>query len=144
MRACPPKMQPPLCLASAALLAGGVALAEEGAGIVLPSALRVVAHEILREAGAEAGEMPPLYRYRFIAKDPTALRGQDFEARQADLEHLCAHIALPHLQMQGVDTARIVISVADRVIPFGIPDPAATQFFEAFRLENAHCIWEEF
>ena len=40
--------------------------------------------------------------------------------------------------------AQIVISLSDRPVPFGEAAPDATQFFEAFALQDGTCIWEMF
>ena len=46
------------------------------------------------------------------------------------------------MAQHALDGEVIVISLADRVTEFGVSDPEATQFFEAFRLSNDTCIWE--
>ena len=37
---------------------------------------------------------------------------------------------------------QIVISLMDRLVDFGATNPDATQFFEAYRIEDGTCIWE--
>ncbi|SIS56932.1 DUF6497 family protein [Phaeovulum vinaykumarii] len=60
----------------------------------------------------------------------------------ADLTWLCDTQALPALAGGGPQPAQIIISVADRPVPFGAPNPEAVQVFEAFRPENGRCVWE--
>jgi hypothetical protein len=38
----------------------------------------------------------------------------------------------------------VVISLADRPLPFGLQDATVTQFFEVYRPDGASCIWEAF
>ena len=59
-----------------------------------------------------------------------------------DMMHLCQELALPYLQEYDLTGDVIVISLADRETEFGVADPDATQFFEAFRIEDNLCIWE--
>ncbi|UWQ77872.1 DUF6497 family protein [Leisingera sp. S132] len=84
-------------------------------------------------------------RFRFLA--PQIARGSgtvSYEAAAPDMDHLCGTIALPYLAEHGLSAARVVISLSDRMVPFGAQDPEATQFFEAYRPEGAACIWEAF
>ena len=51
---------------------------------------------------------------------------------------LCAKATCFRVLLQlGPQPSQIVISLADRPVPFGQPDPEATQFFEAFRPEGS-------
>lgn len=80
-------------------------------------------------------------RFRFLAPD---IAGLDFEVVAGDMRALCEGFALPRIPSPGPAPSQIVISIADRVIPFGDSAPEATQFFDAFTIENGHCIWEPF
>ena len=84
-------------------------------------------------------------RFRFLAPAIARVEGAvDFETAAADMMDLCQNFARP--KVLGVDLAptQIIISLSDRAVPFGQSDPDATQFFEAYRLENGACIWEVF
>uniref|UniRef100_UPI002B26CEDE DUF6497 family protein n=1 Tax=Leisingera sp. TaxID=1879318 RepID=UPI002B26CEDE len=84
-------------------------------------------------------------RFRFLA--PEIARGTGsvgYEAAASDMDHLCETLVLPYLAEQQLTAARVVISLSDRAVPFGAQDPAATQFFEAYRPDSAACIWEAF
>ncbi|WP_342586054.1 DUF6497 family protein [Leisingera sp. ANG-M1] len=84
-------------------------------------------------------------RFRFVAPEIARETGTvSYEAAAPDMDHLCKTLVLPYLAEHGLEPARVVISLSDRVLPFGAQDPAATQFFEAYRLENASCMWEAF
>ncbi len=84
-------------------------------------------------------------RFRFVA--PQIAReggGITPEVAQADMAWLCENFALDRLPSTGPAPSQIVISLADRPLPFGEPDPDATQFFEAFSVEGDTCSWEAF
>jgi uncharacterized protein DUF6497 len=84
-------------------------------------------------------------RFRFlapaIARDGGTITFTDAEL---DMAHLCETVALPYIAEQGIAAGKVIISLADRAVEFGTPDPDATQFFEGYRLENSTCIWEGF
>ncbi|WP_166417609.1 DUF6497 family protein [Cochlodiniinecator piscidefendens] len=71
--------------------------------------------------------------------------GSVFDARVddvlEDMEDLCnvylAQAQIPHPE-------NIIVSMSDRFIPFGVTDADATQFFEAYTVENATCMWGDF
>jgi hypothetical protein len=58
--------------------------------------------------------------------------------------YLCQIVGLPLSENLYPDTVRFVVSLSDRPVEFGVQDPDATQFFEAYTFENGDCIWEEF
>ncbi|WP_147126162.1 DUF6497 family protein [Shimia ponticola] len=82
-------------------------------------------------------------RYRFVM--PAIARGGDVGYAEVadDFVHLCEVYVLPGLDAEDLPV-QIVISLSDRESEFGVPTPDATQFFEAFRIENGACIWEGF
>ncbi|WP_281173423.1 DUF6497 family protein [Leisingera methylohalidivorans] len=112
--------------------------------VAVPSGQPVTLAEVLLdEAAGQAGET--WARFRFLA--PEIARGSGsvgYEAAAPDMDHLCETLALPYLAEQDLTAARVVISLSDRAVPFGAQDPAATQFFEAYRPDSAACIWEAF
>ncbi|TNJ48243.1 hypothetical protein FGE21_01550 [Phaeobacter sp. B1627] len=79
-------------------------------------------------------------RFRFVA--PQIAGAADPGRSAADIDHLCAAVALPYLAHHRVTPERVVISLSDRLLPFGSSVPEATQFFETYRLEAGTCIWE--
>lgn len=84
-------------------------------------------------------------RFRFLA--PEIARGNGKvtpEDAAADMDWLCAHLALDYLARYEMAPARVVISLSDRAVPFGVADPSATQFFESYRPVDGRCIWEGF
>jgi hypothetical protein len=84
-------------------------------------------------------------RFRFVAPEIARDGGTVGHASAArDMVHLCETLAAPYVAEQKLTPERVVISLSDRWVAFGEQDPEATQFFEAYRLESARCILEEF
>lgn len=84
-------------------------------------------------------------RMRFVAPAIARDGGTiDYDTAGADMEHLCVHVALPYAVQFELDPDVIVISLSDRETEFGALSPEATQFFDAFRVEDQTCIWEAF
>lgn len=107
----------------------------------VPSGQDVTLTEVLLDQGP--GEL--WVRFRFVAPAISRKTGRiSYDQAGPDMDHLCDALALPYLQTHAITPARVVISLMDRPVPFGSQDPAATQFFESYRPEGAHCIWEEF
>lgn len=86
-------------------------------------------------------EEADLWRFRYVSP---GLVLDDYAIVADDFLHLCETDILPTLIASGQTAGQIVISIADREVPFGVTDPDAVQFFEGFRVENETCIWEGF
>ncbi len=99
----------------------------------------------LQEVLVDRHDTQTWLRFRFvapqIARDTGALGYVD---TVPDFLHLCASLAVPYMADYQLSGDVIVISLADRATEFGVPDPDVTQFFEAFRIRDGACIWEEF
>lgn len=113
------------------------AAAPASAGVQVPSGQPVELQEVREDETAGALWL----RFRFVAPhigdlDPTA--------ETADMDHLCDTVALPYLAETGIEAERLVISMAERAVPFGEATPDTTQYFEIYRAENGACIWEGF
>lgn len=84
-------------------------------------------------------------RFRFLAPAINSTEGTvGLDAAAEDIAWLCQNFALQRATEFGPLPSQIIVSLEDRPIPFGEADPEATQFFEAFRIENGACIWEVF
>ncbi|GAA6200603.1 DUF6497 family protein [Aquicoccus sp. SU-CL01552] len=124
------------------MLAGATAslAVEQGAQgrIAVPSGQEVTLHEVLIDDAPGARWV----RFRFVAPRAgvPALR----EIAGADMNHLCAEFALPYLAEQGIEAARVVISLSERAVPFGTAAPDVPQFFDLYRPEGGACIWDGF
>ncbi|WP_170558715.1 DUF6497 family protein [Ruegeria atlantica] len=82
-------------------------------------------------------------RFRFIAPKIGSDSGRiGYDIASVDMEHLCQTLAVAYVAKYELEPARVVISLSDRPIEFGRSSPDATQFFEAYRLEQSRCIWE--
>lgn len=105
----------------------------------LPSGQSATLHEVLIDTVNDA----PWLRFRFvtpaIARDGGTV---SYAEAEPDMAHLCQTLALPYLDEHNLTGEVIVISFADRITEFGVQNPDATQFFEAYRIENGTCIWE--
>jgi hypothetical protein len=132
-------------------LAAAVALAVAGAGlwlgqgatppagaIAVPSGQIVTLIEVIANEPGPAGLTS---RFRFLAPDVAALEA---EVSERDMEALCVTYALSRIPSTGPQPVQIVISLSDRVVPFGEAAPEATQLFAAFSPADGTCIWELF
>lgn len=127
-----------LAIATAVLSAGhGHAGGER---IPLPSGLEVAFIEVVGDdPGYGYGYA---YQFRFVAADLNP--AQDYLTTEADLAHLCLSYALPRVADADPPARSIVISLADREVPFGASDPDAVQFFGAYTPEGSECVWQAF
>lgn len=104
--------------------------------LTLPSGLMVHLIDVVQDAPSPAGLA---VRFRFLAPE---LAQVDFDTAAADMLHLCQTYALSRLPNTGPQASQIIISLSDRVVPFGEAAPEALQYFEAYRIENGECVWE--
>lgn len=114
----------------------------DGAAIAVPSNQAVTLLDIIWNSTGPEGPAP---RFRFVA--PAIAReggSMTFEAAEADLQHLCENFALPKLAEKGISAPMVLLSLADRAVEFGISDPEATQYFEAFSIDGSTCSREIF
>ncbi|MDU9006309.1 DUF6497 family protein [Sedimentitalea todarodis] len=84
-------------------------------------------------------------RFRFVA--PAIARDGGsvaYDVAAEDMAHLCRDLVIPYMSEFALASTHIVISMSDRDVPFGEANPQATQYFEAYRLEDADCIWEAY
>lgn len=114
----------------------------DGLVVAVPSGQQVTLQEVIWNVPGPQGLA---MRFRFVAPAISREGGAvDFEAASADMAWLCQNFALQRIADIGPAPTQIIISLADREVPFGEADPEATQFFEAYRIENNACIWEAF
>lgn len=114
----------------------------DGALIPVPSGQAVTFLDVIWDAPGPNGLAA---RFRFLA--PAIARGAPqigFEAATADMLHLCQTYALGRIAEFGPAPSQVIISLSDMPVPFGEPAPDATQFFEAYTLQDGTCIWEIF
>ena len=123
--------------AMAMAMAPGVVQAES---VQVPSGQPVQFIEMLQDArGSEGLTM----RFRFLAPQIAKETGSiGIDSALEDIDSLCAAYAAPAVADMRPAPRQIVISLMDRIVEFGATNPDATQFFEAYRIENGTCIWE--
>jgi len=116
------------------------AAAAQEEALRLPSGLDARLQEMRTDRRMGSGL---IYRFRFVAG---GLEGGEaaFDRITTDLHWLCTEYALPRIAEIGPRPGRVVISLADRPVEFGIHDPEIVQVFEAFRPEDDTCHWEMF
>lgn len=107
----------------------------------VPSGQQVNLNEVL----VDAVDGERWLRFRFIApeiaRDGTGL---SHAGAEADSQFLCDAVALPYIAEFELQADVVVISLMDRAVPFGVSDPDATQYFEAFRVGAGTCVWDAF
>lgn len=113
--------------------AGGVRASD----VSLTSGHAVELIEVIHE------DAPIVSRFRFL-NEGIASQGLSFEDIEPDLHELCERYALPRLAEEQRLPEQVVISISDRILPFGEISPDATQYFDAFTIEGARCMWEQF
>jgi len=107
----------------------------------VPSGQRVDLNEVLLDDSM--GEL--WVRFRFVAPRIGKVSGSiSFDVAVYDIDHLCNEFAVPYLVEYALEPERVIVSLSDRALEFGATNHDATQFFGAYRLESARCIWEEF
>ena len=107
----------------------------------LPSGQTATLHEVLIDTVNDE----PWLRFRFVTPAIGRNGGTvSYAEAEPDMAHLCDTLALPYIAEHDLQGEVIVISFADRITEFGVPDPEATQFFEAYRVKNKACVWEGF
>jgi len=110
--------------------------------ITVPSGQPITFAEVIT---GERGPGGLTLRYRFIAPQIERDGGSvNFDQASEDMHHLCETYAIPRIANTGPQPSQIIISLADRPVEFGAPAPAATQYFEAYRVSDKQCIWESF
>jgi len=121
---------------------GGRVVPGDGLVLALPSCQTVTLIETISNA---PGPMGAVARFRFLAPEIAAEGGTvGFDTAAEDMLWLCQNYALARVAEFGPVPSQIIISLEDRPVPFGEADPDATQFFEAYSIENGACIWEVF
>lgn len=115
------------------------AFAQTGTSLPVPSGQPVHLSDVLLDNNP--GEL--WVRFRFIAPKIGASVGRiGYDVASNDMDHLCQTLAVAYVVQHQLEPARVVISLSDRPVEFGDAAPDATQFFEAYRLEQSRCIWE--
>lgn len=110
--------------------------------ITVPSGQTITLQDVVWNAPGPEGLT---LRFRFLAPGIARNAGLiDFDTAVGDMRALCDTYALSRIADQGPVPSQIIISLSDVPVPFGAAEPDATQFFEAFTVQDGVCIWEVF
>lgn len=110
----------------------------EGAVFAVPSGQPVSLQDVFWEEGE-----PLLLRVRFTAPEIARLGGTiDYETAAKDMLYLCDTFVRPQIEQSQDKPDQIILSLSDVALPFGEADPDATQFFEAYSIQDGACMWE--
>lgn len=118
-----------------------LALSSAAKAVEVPSGQPIDLSEVLVDAQSSKTWL----RFRFLAPRIAVGEGQlTYSEVEMDFQHLCDELAVPYIAEYALSGDVVVISMADRDVPFGEADPDSIQYFEAFRIQNGTCVWEEF
>ncbi len=110
--------------------------------IPVPSGQSVTLLDVITDVPGPAGAT---HRYRFlapgIARENPSVTGEEI---LTDMDHLCNEVVIPALNASDSVPRQIIISLSDQPVDFGVANPEITQFFEAYAIQGASCIWEGF
>ncbi|GAA6165963.1 hypothetical protein NBRC116590_36670 [Pelagimonas sp. KU-00592-HH] len=106
----------------------------------VPSGFEVYLQEMLFELRQDQSRVA---RFRYVMPI-IGQEGVTFFHVEQDFPVLCESHAVPSIEKSDEIVDQVIISLADRELEFGVSSSVATQYFEAFRLENGSCIWEGF
>jgi hypothetical protein len=112
-----------------------------GDAIPVPSAQKLWWVDVIHEAPGGEGLT---YRFRFLAPQIGGPGALPVEVALIDIEALCGSFVAPRLANLGPQVEQVVISLSDRIVPFGEAAPEAVQYFEAFSVQDGACTWELF
>jgi hypothetical protein len=124
------------------LAAGAAGATDPAAPVPVPSGQTITWIDTIHDAPGPEGLT---IRFRFLA--PAIARNGGTigpEIAADDMLALCRDYVLPRLPVTGPVPAQVIVSLADRPVEFGAPDPEATQFFEAYSIADGDCVVEFF
>ena len=108
--------------------------------LAVPSGYEYYLHEAIFETRQDNSLVA---RFRYVMP----IIGQEavtFDDVEFDFLFLCETQALQTLKKEQKDVDQVIVSLSDRETDFGSTTSVATQYFEAYSIENGSCIWEGF
>ncbi len=116
---------------------------DPGFVIPVPSGQKISFLDVIRGEDSAVGTA---VRYRFLAPGIARDKGDVvFSQAEEDMAVLCQDYVLPQIHATpGEMPDQIIIVLSDRKVDFGVADPDATQYFEAYRPDDGACFWEGF
>jgi len=110
--------------------------------VVVPSGQSI---ELIERLVDSDGPKGLTWRYRFLAPQVARDTGTVLaETAFMDMEALCERVVAPEVTASSQPPVQVVVSLMDRIVPFGEMAPDATQFFDAYRIVDKKCLWEGF
>ncbi len=129
------------------VLVAAIALAPRAEPQELPDGpLEVPSRQVvtLQEAFYEEQEDCGIWlRMRFVAPRIGSGPGElGFDVVEWDMLHLCETLGVPWAAAGEAEL--IIVSFAAAPVEFGSSDAGVSQFFEAYRVKDGDCMWEEY
>ncbi len=121
-------------------LAGAASTEDVETYPAVPSGYEYYLQEMLFETRQDNSQVA---RFRFVMP-LIGHEGVTFDEVEFDFLFLCETQALKALENDPKNVDQVIISLSDRETDFGSTTSVATQFFEAYSIENGSCIWEGF
>ncbi|WP_083707670.1 DUF6497 family protein [Brevirhabdus pacifica] len=111
----------------------------------VPSGQALTLLDVLLEPHGDERWLILRYVAPAIARDN---RSVDFAIAEPDMDQLCGTAGFEAIENAGLDEQggvnQILVSLLDRPLKRGAPDPSVTQFNNAYRPVDGRCIWEAF
>lgn len=121
-------------------LCGAATAGDWEESLAVPSGFELSLQEVIYET---LQDNTAVARFRYVMPI-IGQEGISFDDVEPDFLYLCETHARRSLEKADKTVDQIIISLADRETEFGTVSHVATQFFEAYRVENGACIWEGF
>lgn len=110
-----------------------------GTAIPVPSGQKLWWVDVIHTA---AGTNGLTYRFRFLAPQIGGRSPLSPEIALNDIEALCNSWVVPRLATPAPEPEQVIVSLSDRIVPFGQAAPEAVQYFDSFSVQDGKCIWE--
>ncbi|WP_295534999.1 DUF6497 family protein [uncultured Thioclava sp.] len=110
-----------------------------GKAIAVPSGQKVWWVDVIHTA---QGPLGLTYRFRFLAPQIGGLSPLSPEIALADIEALCNSWVAPRIARPAPEPSEVVVSLSDRIVPFGEVDHTAIQYFDTFLVDKGKCEWQ--
>ncbi|KEP70823.1 hypothetical protein DL1_13475 [Thioclava dalianensis] len=113
----------------------------QGKAIPVPSGQKVWWIDVIHSAQGANGLT---YRFRFLAPQIGGPSPLSPEIALADIESLCNSWVAARLAKPAPGPVDVVVSLSDRIVPFGEVDHEATQYFDTYSVDKGKCEWQFF
>ena len=113
----------------------------QGKAIAVPSGQKIWWVDVIHTAQGTQGLT---YRFRFLAPQIGGRSPLSPDIALADIAALCETWVAPRIARPAPEPAEVVISLSDRIVPFGEVDHTATQYFDTFSVDEGKCEWQFF